>query len=665
MRTGAIFPRGRALKWMARFGVVFVLGAGPAAAQVTVTTPATVDEGGRLTIGVSAKISVARSFVLDDGLTVRATVASKGDDVTTAQKALGLSPAEVPEDMPASVDFRLPVAAHPGGGVTDPVDRELEGEFIIQTNSDFDAESEIVVITYSFPRGYPAFTNQGGGALSFSDDSSPKDVIITDTDTQTFAWKGDTTTAKEGTAINISLEADPQPQDLTYDVAFSVDASAYALGITAHEFTKDAPTANISVTSPTDGNREPDTITLRAIMAGTNDDLVDPLPVEVADIHALPDAGAITAEAFTVDDDGDKTEDEAASVMEGGDPVVVTVTVDRGDGDPQGEKLKVAVSARDGSQRLDYRVSPATLTIAEGEGEQPADFTLWALADDDVGAEDLVLSLVVTGENTDNGSGEVSNTFSIAIVDDTTRLVSAKDGAYDAIMAAMGDDPLTPGSVVELMTDDLFEYGDMVNVSIAASVDGSAVSAAASGDVVTLTAASAGEAKVTVTATATPRSGSLTVTQDRANVVQLTFPVTVELEALSISLVGPDDVNLVEGMSYAITAEANRAVTEDTVVELFQTAGTASPADYEVDSITIASGESSGSAMLMVVDDGESDSGTGSPETLTLEGRVGSMKTNALTLHLWDAAVPALPLVAQLLLAALLGLGGYRRYRRR
>ena len=41
MRTGAIFARGscRALKWMALLGVVFVLGAGSALAQVSVTVP--------------------------------------------------------------------------------------------------------------------------------------------------------------------------------------------------------------------------------------------------------------------------------------------------------------------------------------------------------------------------------------------------------------------------------------------------------------------------------------------------------------------------------------------------------------------------------------------------------------------------------------------------
>ena len=38
---------------------------------------------------------------------------------------------------------------------------------------------------------------------------------------------------------------------------------------------------------------------------------------------------------------------------------------------------------------------------------------------------------------------------------------------------------------------------------------------------------------------------------------------------------------------------------------------------------------------------------------------------NSLTFNLWDAAVPALPVVAQLLLAAFLAVGGCRRWLRR
>ena len=61
MRMGAIFARGscRALKWTAMLGVVFALGAAQADAQVTVTVPATVDEGGVAEVKVEAKVSIA------------------------------------------------------------------------------------------------------------------------------------------------------------------------------------------------------------------------------------------------------------------------------------------------------------------------------------------------------------------------------------------------------------------------------------------------------------------------------------------------------------------------------------------------------------------------------------------------------------------------------
>ena len=65
----------------------------------------------------------------------------------------------------------------------------------------------------------------------------------------------------------------------------------------------------------------------------------------------------------------------------------------------------------------------------------------------------------------------------------------------------------------------------------------------------------------------------------------------------------------------------------------------------------------------MAVEDGMTED----METLTLEGRRfgGGMKTNAVSFNLWDVAVPALPVIVQLLLAAFLAIGGYRRYRRR
>ncbi len=710
MPTGAIFARRsrQALKWVVTLCVVFALGAASAAAQITITTPKTVSEGGRLTISVTAEIDVPTSQSTVGAITITPTISKRTP--SAAEMAGGLSVAEDADyDAPAPTSLTLDVEPNTGSAT---VSRTLTGVILVQTQSDPDAEDEAITISYRLGGSSDATDKGTSTPVTLKTGSDSADVTIDDTDTQSFTWRGDTTSAKEGAAFPISIEADPPLVDLTFAARFSID-DGYTIEPTSHTFTAaggddptppvdpppnlmpqarvgrvagangPGPTAMITVTPPdSDGNREEDTVTLRVIKAGSDEDLAAPRTIEVADIHGLPGADQITVQAFTVDENGDKTETEAASVVEGGDPVVVTVTVDRGtDGYPDGEKLNVAVSPRDGSQGQDYWADLDQLEIADGTREQTADFKLWALADDDVGDEDLVLSLVATGDTPANGPGEVAVTFSLPIEDVTTPLVVVRDDADEAIEAALGAAPLNTGDAVqaavaayplntdrtvEIRTVDLFEWDDdAVAVSFSTSVDGSAVSAVASGQAVTLTATAAGEAEVTVTATASVRGGSLTVRQYRADVAQLTFPVTVEPAALAITLTGPDDVNLVEGMSYAITAEASRAVTEDTVVELTPTAGTASPADYEVEPITIAAGETSGSAMLTVVEDGESDAGAGSPEMLTLAGRVGAMTTNALTFHLWDAAVPALPVVAQLLLAALLGLGGYRRFRRR
>ena len=791
MRIGAIFARGscRALKWMALFGVVFALGAAQAAAQVKVTTPKTVDEGGRLTISVSAKVSVGPGLDNPTTITVTPTVVARtavgsgadATDLTAAEAAAGLTAADAADyDAPVPAALVLTVQPHPTGGTAEAVDRTLTGAITIQTRPDLDAEDEGIQVTYVVVNAAVAdVTAQGGAALALDADSTgAQKVTISDTDDQVFEWKLTTTSPSESGAINVTLTADPTPVDRNHVTAISVDKAGYTVDTPSHTFganaaedDNDGPMASIAITPPNpDGDRDTDTITLRALMGGTNVDRATPLEFEVADVHGLPMADKIMATAFTIDDMNKKTKDEAMSIMEGGDPVYVTVTVDRGEmGYPSGEKLAVAVTA-DGSQALDYRVDPPAIEIASGTGKKSADFMLWAAADDDVGMEDLVLHLTAKGATAKNGSGEVMSMFSIAIEDATTPLVSAKDDAYDAIMTALGDDPLNPGDEVMIMTDDLFMYDDdRVGVSFGTSVDGAAVGASASGEAVTLMAMEPGEAEVTVTATATPTSSSLVITQDRASVARLTFPVSVVMSELSvavtadpmeimeggmstitatasrevaesdgevmvglevigdgelsaasitiaagdtmgtatvtateddddyedesltvvargageatltimvsdndeapeptsITLSGPEDMNLVEGMSYEITAMANGPVTEDTMVELVQTDGTASPADYEVENITIMAGETMGSAMLMVNADEMTENADNMAEMLTLEGRVGAMKTNALSFYLWDAAVPALPIIAQLLLAAFLAIGGYRRYLRR
>ena len=676
MRTGAIFARGscRALKWMALFGVVFALGAGSAAAQVTITAPKTVDEAGRLTITVTAKVLIEANTPAAQTMSVSATVAAgDADDSKMLTEADGDN-----ADGDVSTITHAIIAVPPNNHVSEPLKRELTGTIIVQTLPDLDAEDEAITVTVASGdiTGVDRVIDQTAGASELTVGSGAAvDVTINDADEQKFEWDGPDK-PKEDTPFTVKLMADPAPVQLKYEVPLSLEnAVGYRLNDTTGDLGLVTPgeavvtSIPLVITPPTsDGDREDDEITLRALKPGTTTDLIDPLTITVADIHKLPGDDKITAKAFQDDGKGKKTKNEAMSVMEGGDPVHVTITVDRGDDSiPSGEKLKVEVMAADAAQGQDYRVDDDEFLLDDAEGKQSMDIKLWARDDDDVGEEMLMLNLVVSGDDDDNGPGQSMGMFSIMIEDATTPMVSVKDGAYDAIMMALGDDPLNPGDMVEIMTDDLFMVMDGYTTSYATSIEGSAVSGSTSGEMVMLTAEDDGEAKVTVTATATPMSDSLIITQDRANVAQVTFPVMVELKELMITLSGPEDMNVAEGMSYEIMAEANRPVEMDTMVELVQTDGTASPSDYEVGSITIMTGETMGKTMLMATEDDMMEEG----EMLTLEGRFAddqdgdTVKTNAVMFYLWDAAVPALPIIAQLLLAAFLALGGYRRYLRR
>ena len=266
------------------------------------------------------------------------------------------------------------------------------------------------------------------------------------------------------------------------------------------------------------------------------------------------------------------------------------------------------------------------------------------------------------------------NVAMLTIEDTTAPLVYAMPPAdlEAAIMAAKevgkgADGMLNPGEMIELMGSALFGSAPGTTVIYSAmSSDMTVASAMVSGGEITVMAEGKGDAMITVEASATMPAGVTVNPQTEADRASIEIPISVALSPLTVELVGPDaGMNLVEGMEYTITAKANRAVEMDTMVELVQTDGTASPADYDVESITIKKGESMGTTKLMVKDDGPMENDQ-NMEMLTLEGRVGAMKTtNSLMFYLWDAIVPALPVIAQLLLAAFLGLGGYRRYLRR
>ena len=231
---------------------------------------------------------------------------------------------------------------------------------------------------------------------------------------------------------------------------------------------------------------------------------------------------------------------------------------------------------------------------------------------------------------------------------------------------------LNTGETIEIASPgSLFNQADGVTLSFTAESDMEDVAtvAVSGSGMVTVTAQDmAGVmAHITITAHASvAASGAKGLPQTDPSEASIVFPVEVGLEALSFTLTGPEDMNLTEGMSAMVTATANRAVTEDVTINLMRdrAASTAGDDDYMAEAITIEAGMMSGTTMVMAVEDNMAEE----MEELALYGMAADNAGEVMgevKLYLWDAAVPALPLIAQLLLAALMGIGGYRRYRRR
>ena len=279
----------------------------------------------------------------------------------------------------------------------------------------------------------------------------------------------------------------------------------------------------------------------------------------------------------------------------------------------------------------------------------------------------------------DAGPGEASNEATAL-----GRLVWARTEmeVADAITAARNeafgaDRRFTRGEAIEVMGDALFEAAPGVRVLYSASTtDADVASASVSGGEVTVTAEATGTADITITANAIPPSGVEILDQTNPREASILFTVDVGFEALTIELSAPSaETNLVEGGrthangtlgTVTVTATANRPVTSETTVMLRRdrTLSTAGDDDFEAAPIVIAVGQTTGSTEVTAVEDNTPED----REELVLFGvaadNVGEV-TGEIRLYLWDAAVPALPLIAQLLLAAFLGVGGYRRYLRR
>ena len=502
-----------------------------------------------------------------------------------------------------------------------------------------------------------------------------------------------------GNAPVLTVTAKPERIDLPLEVRLDmidlsgVTVSSAEISLSTSAMTlQDGTTGNsdtVTIHLPaTDGNREDDDYQMQASVnvyslasGGYRTIPVETHDIEVLDRHKLP--------VLTVS--------PATKTVEEGDEIELTLTINRNPHNTpvsSTEKLQytqeavtVALTMGAGSSAAvnDDFLLPAPVTFPKRErGSYTAEMKVEVTARADNELDDmevLVLDAMVAGTVAANGSDKdvYAGVSSLTIEEGTERLVWAKtqEEVQSAIQAArergMGSDmTFSTGEMIEIMGSALFNSAQGITLDyLAKTSDGNVASTVTDGGGrVVVTAVNAGIADITITAHATS-SGATIPDQTAPDEASIMFPVEVGLVALSLTLEGPANVNLAEGDPPAtVTVRANRAVTKDVMVTLMRdrSKSTAGDDDFTAGSITIDAGEMTGSTMVRAVEDNLMETVDNMAEELVLYGmaadNVGEVSGEVRFL-LWDASVPALPIIAQLLLAAFLGVGGYRRYRRR
>lgn len=369
----------------------------------------------------------------------------------------------------------------------------------------------------------------------------------------------------------------------------------------------------------------------------------------------------------TLKDDDEYTLTPSSTEVNEGGEVTLTVEVDPA----------AAVSTKVMMEL--YRASGATVKVAEGQTKDPADedgktaiisegetsakFTLTTARDADDLDEVVEVQAMV-------GKAVIGKRVSINVIDDQNYTLSVEP---DAIGEADGE--ATVMAKVEtsraVSADTTLKLAvDPAGTSTAMDPDDYSIMLA---DIMIAKGEKMGMAELMVTPVADGMDeANETIVlnawlddEQAGNNATLTI---IDGDSKTFTLSGPTDPNLVEGFEYDIKVTASTAVMKDTEVMIMMGEGsTATADDYMVENIMIMAGETMGMTKLMVKSDDMPDGGTdgGMAEKLMLYGMVGNMRTNDVSFYIWDLAVPALPVIAQFLLATLMAVGGYRRYRRR
>ena len=489
-----------------------------------------------------------------------------------------------------------------------------------------------------------------------------RSVSVTEIDsvrTITLTQSSDTVMEGEAVTITATLESDTDtPVTLGADVTVTLSGTGTKMftGATSFKISESSTAGSTKLTAKHDANEDDEDVTLTASVSSGPTGIIE-IPDNKVKI------GIIDDDTYTLEA-GDETVDE-------GDEVTLTV------------KLAPAAAIETDVMIDLYRASGATVEVAEGqdadedgnaiidEGETTAKFTLTTAKDANDSNDEIVVARAMAGGKVVGDpvtimvrDVQAAANFTLSVDPDA---IGEADGEASVMVTVMADKAVSADTTLTLAVDP-------AGTSTAMDPDDYSIMSADMMMVMIENGEEMGMTELMVTPVADGMDEPnetivLTAWMDDAQVGNAATLTIIDSDSMTFTLSGPSDMNLVEGFEYDIEVTASTPVKADTTVMLMR--GDASTAtadeDYMVEDIMITAGETMGRTKLMVKSDDMPDGGTdgGMAEKLVLYGMVGNMRTNELSFYIWDLAVPALPVIAQLLLATLMAIGGYRRYRRR
>ena len=523
----------------------------------------------------------------------------------------------------ANNQIRVPVPSRPSSNPgSDQHDAPSTGKTTITFSRDFDAEDEgfrIDVVTDGATAGVLTDLGTLMSDIHVIEDIEVQGITLTKTST-TPIYEG-------GPDVAFKVVASPAREDIDLEVDFDVlILNEVSVSTRSYILSKSRGTIGTGVgaddtftleVDDNDGNREDDDleviaeVTSFSLSTGAYDDIrTSKVPITVLDVHKLPVLTMVDPEMETVVE---------------GDTIEVTLTLDRNPEetraiDPEvlrytSEPIRVTVTAMDGATTAtmgtDFQILDSPSLTDEHNRAAPwtqeVTVEIKAMVDDDLDPDEMVV-LDVKLEATDLtlGAGEMEypGESTLTIMDDTGKLVWAKtpDEVYAALMAAKGDGDFNPRMTFEVMGSSMFNADEGVTLGFTSESDNMDIASTSvtSGMVVVTAGNMEGLAQITVTAYASMPSGVTIATQTVPDEASVTFPVSVVLADLSVT-VAADPEEIMEGGISTITASANRTVVEDTTIALDVISSDGND-DHQLE-ITIEAGMRSGSVELQAATD--------------------------------------------------------------